>query len=148
MPVRPGPEETLRIGEETVTIRGTEGFDPGAVRAPNPNQPNVFIINGEIVVDQEPLRPGADSGNRVVVVWALARNGDYSFPNDEAIVLLGSAQHPLPPDLRCKLVGAAKKEIACKYKRTARAQWKYKIAVKNDRGGKDPDPLDPWIHQN
>jgi hypothetical protein len=144
--IRVGPEATVRLAGETITVVGSEGFDPGAVTAPNPNAPNVFIVNGQIVVDQEPLRPGAGQGS-VRIVWALARNGGYSFPNDRAIELLPGPDSPLPQGLACGVVGAQKKEFVCKY-RHARGQWKYKMAVVRDDGGPSPVPLDPWIIQN
>jgi hypothetical protein len=49
--------------------------------APNPTAPNVFIVNGKIVVDQEPVRPpGNQQGDPITIYFALEQGGNWVFP--------------------------------------------------------------------
>ncbi len=146
--IRVGPSETVALGKQTFTVPGVDGFDRTSITIPSPNSPNVFVMNNEITVDQEPLRPIANAQGLVLIAWALDKDSTYSFANDNAITLdpnLGST--PPKDGFNCRVIGAKKKMIVCAYSRTATARWKYIVRVKNDQVGVDPTPLDPWIHQ-
>lgn len=141
--VRVGPDQTMDIGGTNVTLMGTEGFRPSAVTTPNPNQPNVFIVGGRIVVDQEPLRPRDESGghpNRILVSWALDYSGNYIFPTDTAITFAGGA-----PAVACRR-GPRNRVIGCVFAKPAvlPAQWKYNITVRNEATGA-VHTLDPSV---
>jgi hypothetical protein len=147
--IRPGPQETIKIGPRSLMLSGLEGFDVGAVTIPDPNAPNVFITgNQRIVVDQEPLRPTrVDADGFVTITWALPRGANYIFPDDSAIALAASTGNPLPTGLTC---GAVKeKSFVCYYKKPEHSQrWKYTIKVKNKTTGTGLETLDPSIYQD
>jgi hypothetical protein len=143
-----GPAQTIKVGKTTLTVSGLEGYNSLAVQTPNPNGPNVFVIDNNIIVDQEPIRPVAIQ-RRVTIVWRLDadQKSTYSFPDDDAIKLQGTLSNPLPSELDCGAVGDKKKAFICTYiKPDAPREWKYKIRLKN-ASGQDPTPLDPWIYQ-
>ncbi len=64
-----------------------QGFDPVVVQTPRPTLPNVFVTNGHLVVDQEPIRlwlRDYDKEKRTVkIAWALAANSDAQWPDPE-----------------------------------------------------------------
>ncbi|MEO8738510.1 MAG: hypothetical protein ABI537_02270 [Casimicrobiaceae bacterium] len=138
--VRVGPERPLDFGTRTVVITGIEGFSASAVTIPDAHQPNVFIIGGRIVVDQEPVRPTRElpGGGAYLVTWALEYMGGYSFPSDTAITFGTGA-----PTVKCRR-GAGDKVIGCVFPKPSSlpVQWKYAITVKNNSTG-DMQTLDP-----
>ena len=143
-----GPPETIKVGKSTLTVSGLDGFNRATVQMPDPNGPNVFVVNNAITIDQEPIRPAASQG-RVTIVWRLDASSDapFSFPDDSAIKLQASTGNPLPGDLDCGAVGAKKKAFICTYsKPEGPRQWKYSVKLKNS-AGQDPTPLDPWVYQ-
>ena len=143
-----GPPETIKVGKSTLTVSGLDGFNRATVQMPDPNGPNVFVVNNAITIDQEPIRPAASQG-RVTIVWRLDASSDapFSFPDDSAIKLQASTGNPLPGDLDCGAVGAKKKAFICTYsKPEGPRQWKYFVKLKNS-AGQDPTPLDPWVYQ-
>jgi hypothetical protein len=147
--VRVGPEQTVKVGAKTLTLVGLDGFNPDVVKPPNPNLPNVFIVNNAIVLDQEPVRPIHNQGI-VIIVWALDKSDSfpYFFADDDAVKLSAGALNPLPSDLSCGVVGERKKSFVCYYtKPEAKRQWKYTIKVKRQAGA-DPTPVDPWVYQD
>lgn len=147
MHIRTGPTETVKVGERTVTVVGTDGFDAAAVNRPRPQAPNVFINAKEkIVADQEPIRPEetTESGT-VTITWALDRDNPYIFPDDTAIEFLretGSA----PPAYACAVLRPRNKVIACTFEKPGTPQrWKYAIKVTNRTTGRPLTTLDPWV---
>ncbi len=141
--VRVGPEQTLDIGGTNVRLVGIEGFRPSAVTMPNPGQPNVFIVNGRIVVDQEPLRPTQELPSnppRILVSWALDYSGNYIFPSDTAIAFAPGA-----PAVTCRR-GPMNRVIGCVFAKPAvlPAQWKYTVTVRNEATGA-VQTLDPSV---
>lgn len=144
-----GPEQTIKVGLATVTVSGLDGYNALAVQAPDPNAPNVFIVNGNVVLGEDPLYP-VHLQNRVVIVWRLdaSDSSPYFFPDDRAIQLHAGVNNPLPADLNCGAFGQKKKSFVCTYARPETPKkWKYSVKVKN-ASGVDPTPLDPWVHQN
>jgi hypothetical protein len=144
-----GPGQTIKLGQKTIAADGLEGFNALVVKPPNPNGPNVFVINNYIVVDQEPVRPNASQG-QVIIIWRLdsSESSPYFFPDDDAIKLQAGDSNPLPSDLACGAVGSKKRAFVCAYTKPESArQWKYRVRVKNG-AGTDPTPLDPWVHQS
>ena len=144
-----GPTQTIKIGKTTLTVSGLDGYNRLAVQPPDPNGPNVFVVNNQITVDQEPVRPSA-VGNRVTIVWRLDASNDakYSFPDDDAIKLHKVTGGDDPPaDIDCGAAGAQKRTFICTYtKPDTPKKWKYWVKVKNSAGS-DPTPLDPWVFQ-
>ncbi len=145
-----GPEQTIKVGQATVTVSGLDGYNALAVQAPDPNAPFVFVINNNIVVGEDPLYPAKTNG-KVVIIWRLdaSDSSPYFFPDDQAIQLHAGTNNPLPDDLECGVFGQKKKSFICNYSapETPPKKWKYSVKVKN-ASGVDPAPLDPWVHQN
>jgi len=145
-----GPEQTIKVGRATVTVSGLDGYNALAVQAPDPNAPFVFVINNNILVNEDPLYPAA-MNRKVVIVWRLdaSDSSPYFFPDDKAIQLHAGTNNPLPDELDCGAVGQKKKSFICTYTlpETRPKNWKYSVKVKNASGA-DPAPLDPWVHQN
>jgi uncharacterized protein YceK len=144
-----GGPQRIEVGKTTVTVSGLEGFNRLAVKAPQVNNPNVFIVDNAIVLDQEPVRP-TDNNGQVVIIWRLDADtaSSYSFP-DDAISIQTTLTNP-PPEAgkpECGAFGPKKRAFVCVYTRphTPR-KWKYTLKVKNSSGA-DPEPLDPWVHQ-
>ncbi|MCU0769163.1 MAG: hypothetical protein MUD07_07205 [Burkholderiaceae bacterium] len=60
--------------ERNPRLPNDDGFDPGLVSRPRPTEPNVLVVGGQLVIDQEPIRiwkRDLAAGNRVVIAWAL-----------------------------------------------------------------------------
>jgi hypothetical protein len=136
--VRVGPEQTINFGGRSITVKGTDGFRLSAVTIPDGNAPNVFVISGRTVIDQEPVRPKEAPPGYFAVLWALDSMGGYSFPSDTAITF-GSGG-PVPT---CKRL-PGNKVIGCLFAKpmTLPASWKYSITINNDATGV-PQTLDP-----
>jgi hypothetical protein len=114
------------------------GYTP-FVGPPNPTAPNVFIVAGEIVVDQEPIRPpGNQQGDPITIYWGLQDSSkNYFFPNN-AIEIQG---HPA----FCSSGSVSDDVFKCQYNRPAPGTpYKYKIRVKQ-RQGPPIHELDPTI---
>ncbi len=137
--VRVGPEQRINLGARSITVKGTDGFRLSAVTVPDGNAPNVFVINGRTVIDQEPVRPKEAPPGYFAVLWSLDYMGVYSFPSDNAITF--GAGGPVPT---CKRLPSAYKVIACVFAKptTLPASWKYSITINNDATGV-PQTLDP-----
>ena len=148
--VRVGPSETITIRGKTLTVDGQGGFDPGTVRKPDPQNPNVFVGGDGIVVDQEPIRPTVVIGGTVYIAWALDSKSDFTWPDANAIQPLNDSSNKppsIPPDNFACAVGKPKKVITCSYDKPAGArQFKYSIRVA-DKDRKEIARLDPWVHQ-
>lgn len=121
--------------------REMEGFDPGVVRPPRPSFPNVFITsNGNIVVDQEPIRIPRGEPQRVKVSWALAAGSPYTFPGNGIGI---DEELRKRYKFECPVTGQGK-VITCTFDRPPSGRpLKYTIRVK-DRNRDLPD-LDPTI---
>lgn len=146
--VRVGPGEPIKVGDNTITMSGLEGFNAAAVRTPDPNYVLVFVNSSAgIVVDQEPVRPLRPSGGTVSITWALDSESGYAFPDDRAITFTPGAENPLPGHFSCAVRLPKRKSITCAYDKPGRPQqWKYAIRVV-DRAGTELARLDPWVQQ-
>jgi hypothetical protein len=119
------------------------GFDPAVVRAPRPTLPNVFVMNGHLVVDQEPIRiNGRDFKDKTVTIaWALAAGTSARWPEADKAITIRNAKGERPADWRCTAATTGK-ILSCSY--TFRpGTYKYTLAAKE--GDKDLPPLDPYI---
>ena len=74
-----------RMGTSSDSLPVLSGFSSLLVQRPVPGNPNVFIFDDIIVINQEPTLPlkGSDRKNRIA--WSLEQNGDYKFPDSAAI---------------------------------------------------------------
>ena len=123
------------------------GFDPALVRAPRPTLPNVFVTNGHLVVDQEPIRIyGRDfKGKTVTIAWALSAGSSARWPEADKAITIRNANGGRPADWRCT-VAKTGKVLSCSYTFGA-GVYKYTLTAKggDKEGDKDPPPLDPYI---
>jgi hypothetical protein len=120
-----------------------QGFDPLVVRTPQPTLPNVFVVKGQLVVDQEPIRlwlSDYDKEKRTVnIAWALAANSDAQWPKpEEAIVFSPPAEKH-----SCEVRGAGRKVVVCTLQYKKLATYKYTLKVISKSG--NPLALDPNI---
>lgn len=118
-----------------------KGFDPVVVRAPHPTLPNVFVLNGQLVVDQEPIRiwlRDYDKERRTVrIAWALAADSETKWPEaKEAIAFVPD------PKASCEVRGAGRKILECTLRYERHAKYKYTLKATD---GKNTLPLDPNI---
>lgn len=110
-----------------------QGFDPVVVRAPRPTMPNVFVANGHLVVDQEPIRlwlRDYDKDKRTVkIAWALAANSETKWPDHREAIAFR-------PELKadCEVRGAGRKILECTLPYERKARYKYTLrAIDGDR---------------
>ncbi len=118
-----------------------QGFDPVAVRTPRPTLPNVFVMNGHLVVDQEPIRlwlRDYDKETRTVkIAWALAANSETKWPDPKVAI-------SFRPELKakCDVRGAGSKVLVCTLPYSPLARYKYTLRAID---GKSTLVLDPEI---
>lgn len=119
-----------------------QGFDPVVVRAPHPKLPNVFVVGGYLVVDQEPIRLWKrdydEKSGTVRIEWALAANSDTQWPTEGAI-----AFSPNPKGHSCVVRGKNMKVLSCTLPYVEHARYKYTLKVVGEKV--KPPPLDPNI---
>jgi hypothetical protein len=137
--------ENTRFGPITISFkRDLGGFDPAHVHVPNGNDTNIHVVNGGLVVDQEPMRPTPGAQQMVTVTWALSKAGNYTFPDDTAIYFKKGTDEP--PVAQCGRHGPSGKFFICQYTSPGPGKaWRYNIRVK-DAGGNELK-LDPWFFQ-
>ena len=127
-----------------------EGFDPRAVRLPQPLFPNVFVTDSDrLVVDQEPIRiDKRDVRNgRVTVQWALAAGSPYTFPSNGIVIGPGSNKdQDKPVEVRCGEPAkfTQQKVFECSF-RAVPGRSKYKYTVNVRQGDKRLEALDPYV---
>lgn len=150
------PRATLQFDNQSFTVSNPNGFDGTLFARPDPHAVKVFITDdGQIVLDQEPVRPTVRQGplgnEFYVVTWALdnsSSSNTYVFPNDSAITFVATTGSSPPPGYRCQLAGPNRKAIWCLYpKRDTPFRWKYSITVSKPDGS-SLTALDPWVYQN
>ncbi len=121
-----------------------KGFDPDAVHAPHPTLPNVFIVNGHLVVDQEPIRiSGKDVGSdkKVRIAWALSARSSARWPDADKAITIRNAKGDKPADWICS-VAKTEKILSCNYSFSP-GTYKYTLSARD--GKLDLPPLDPYI---
>ena len=139
---RVAPTQTVTLGGRNVTIAD---LPVSALARPRPDNVFVFVVNGALVIDQEPVRPTSsqyDPGvQRYRIRWILdadSTNG-YTFPSDDAITFAAGA----PPRLCTRIL--QNKAIVCEYpapQSSQPKQWKYQVTV---TGFGQTPTLDPMI---
>lgn len=114
------------------------GFDIKLFPAPNPVAPLVYVENGYLVVNQEPIRLYRIHypNNRVTLQWQLPAGTNYSWPLSGAVTFKPSPK-PAPTCLtRDKL-------LACSFGFESKAVYKYTLTALDN--GTPLPPLDPVI---
>jgi hypothetical protein len=129
------------ITEPAGRLPNDQGFDPVVVRAPRPTLPNVFVMNGHLVVDQEPIRlwlRDYDKERKTVkIAWALAANSETKWPDAKLAIAFR-------PELKveCEVRGTGSKVLECTLPYRQRATYKYTLRAID---GKSTLVLDPEI---
>lgn len=128
--------------EKTRQVRvGEDGFDPSLVRVPEAVLPNVLVVNGYLVVDQEPIRitrRDVGTDGKVTLSFALPAGSQFRWPPDGAIQI-----QPVPRAWACIVKGAARRILECRYDYEPRGKFSYTLnALEGDR---PLPPLDPTI---
>ena len=104
-------------------------------------RPQVSVVNGRIVVDQESLVFGeALSGIAVKITWQLPKGSNFRFPQD------GIVFDKAGEEIVCKSEGG--QTFACLNRHTKPGRYKYTIKlvpVEPRPDFKAPEPLDPWV---
>jgi hypothetical protein len=118
------------------------GFDPLVVRAPRATLPNVFVANGHLVVDQEPIRlwrSDYDAKEQTVrIAWALAADADVAWPDPREAISFSPE-----PKGKCVVLGAGRKVLECTLAYQRHTTYKYTLRVRGEKI--KPPPLDPNI---
>ncbi len=116
-----------------------KGFDPVVVRAPRPTLPNVFVVNGHLVVDQEPIRlwlSDYDKEKRTVkIAWALAANSDTQWPEPKEAIAFSPE-----PKRHCEVRGASRKVLECTLPYERHARYKYTLKASTGRSAAGTGP--------
>lgn len=118
------------ITDRSGRLPDDKGFDPAAVRAPQSKQPNVFVVKGSLVVDQEPIRLwlrdyDADKDRRTVrIAWALDANSDVQWPDPSVAIVFDPDPKLERP---CEVRGARKKVLVCTLPYRQKATFKYTL---------------------
>jgi hypothetical protein len=105
------------------------------VRKPDPHNPSVSVVSGYIVVDQEPIVVPKGQYD-FSIVWQLAKDSTYSFPDDGIVVARGEDEFKCKPE-------ADKQRFTCVFRNSKPGKYKYTIKVLD--GTKLLEPLDPTI---
>jgi len=118
----------------------------GHDQPPDPANPLVHVVDGKLVVNQEPLR-FKNSQGPVTITWRLPKGGEYHFA-PAAIVLADLVtvddmrkQPPASEVFECR-PGALATEYTCLNRNAAGGRYKYTIAV---RKGSQVIVLDPVV---
>jgi hypothetical protein len=101
----------------------------------DPHNPNVSVVSGYIVVDQEPIVVPKSEKN-FSIVWQLPKYSAYSFPDDGITVARGD------DEFACRRE-SDKQRFACLFKNSKPGKYKYTIKVLD--GASPLEPLDPTI---
>ncbi len=107
--------------------------------------PQVTVVDGKIVVDQETITFAKDQQN-VKITWHLPKDSNYVFPTD-GIVIEGAGagdeflDHQVEPNDKGL-------KFSCKNKHSKPGKYKYTIKVQGPPGVPPLVPLDPYIDNN
>lgn len=122
---------------------------------PDPTAPRVNVVDGAIVVDQEPLIFPRGQGP-VTITWRLPESGPYRFPGQGIAIngqVIRGSLVALPKDVEPEITDCKTSPDGLKYsclnKHTKPGEYKYTINVvrmtaKNER--ELLEPLDPRIN--
>jgi hypothetical protein len=100
---------------------------------PDPHKPGVFVVESQIIVDQDPIV--IPKGDRAAIVWHL-RGSNLQFPENGITIEKAGDQ------FRCAREG--EQTFVCQNVTTRPGHYKYTIRVLE--GGKPLEPLDPFIY--
>ena len=154
--------EMIKIGPFTLGVPPDDGFDVGAtttVKLPDSSLVRVWINpNGQIILDQEPIRPNVDPTLSVKVLWFLpkpASGQGYNFPRcvptNPCSAISFDQSTGSPTNFQCAtLQGSVRRGLYCVYmaaSQTSVDRWKYSLTVL-DPNNQPVTTLDPWISQN
>jgi len=118
------------------------GFD--IVRNPPPTLCNVriYVLDAQIVVDQEPATVRRCGDSRTTITWSLPAGTSYTFPAD-GITFKGT---PVPVKAECAVL-PSRKVFKCSFERPpSGTQYSYTVNVLKD--GVALPPLDPHVLGN
>lgn len=101
----------------------------------DPSNPQVSVVDGKIVVDQETIRFGKDKRN-VKITWQLPPDSKYTFPKDGIVINDAGDEFP---DCHQEQNGL---RFACMNKHSKPGKYKYTIKVE---GSPAVPPLDPVV---
>lgn len=120
-----------------------KGFDPDVVHAPRPMLPNVFVVGGHLVVDQEPIRISRRESRdgKVTIAWALSARSSASWPDKDRAITIRNDKGQAPEDWKCS-VSRTGKVLSCSYV-FAPGAFKYTLHVRD--GSIELPALDPYI---
>lgn len=127
-------------GRDAASEPSEGGFDVRLNPAPLPRYPKVHVVDGYIVVNQEPIRLWLRDYNdkkRVTIAWQLAAGTSYTWPSERGVTF-----RPEPPGLQCLPVSLLK-VVSCSFDFVSKAEYKYTLTVLEN--GKSLPPLDPYI---
>jgi hypothetical protein len=118
------------------------GFD--IERNPPPTLCNVriYVLDAQIVVDQEPATVRRCGESKTTITWSLPAKTSYTFPAD-GITFKGT---PVPVRAECAVL-PSKKVFKCSFER-APTGTRYNYSVKVLKDGVALPTLDPTIFNN
>jgi hypothetical protein len=118
------------------------GFDLVSNPPPTLCSVKVYVLDDQIVVDQEPAAVARCGDSRTTITWALPARTSYTFPTD-GIAFKGT---PAPERADCA-VQPSRKVFKCNFERPPRGtQYSYSVKVMKD--GVALPPLDPHVLGN
>lgn len=102
---------------------------------PNPHNPQVGVLDGYVIVDQEPIVI-KNPNDREPIVWRLPPNSQYTFADDGIVI------HNAGSEFSCN-IEPDKHGFRCINAHSKPGRYKYTVKVLD--GTKPLEPLDPWI---
>lgn len=103
----------------------------------DPSNPQVSVVDGKIVIDQETIRFAKDKQN-VKITWHLPKDSKYTFSKDGIAIKDAGDEFP-----DCQVEPNEKGlKFSCKNKHSKPGKYKYTINVE---GSPTVPPLDPIV---
>lgn len=103
----------------------------------DPRATTVDIVDGHIVVDQEPIYVSTRGAS---IIWRVPNFSSLRFP-DNAVTIANAPEG----EFRCNVAGNGKQYV-CVDRYSKAARYKYTIRLEQD--GRSFEPLDPNIVNN
>lgn len=119
------------------------GFDARWAPVPRPTAPFVYVVDGYLVVNQEPIRLWRRHYNQtdkkvwVSIHWQLPAFTSYTWSTTPSSAI---SFKPEPPGLQCL---TASKLLSCTFNYEPKAEYKYTLTALDN--GKPLPALDPYI---
>jgi hypothetical protein len=110
---------------------------------PDPHAPSVFVVDGKIVVNQDPII--IVKSDYAPIVWQLESEGPFTFPDDGIVITdaPNAKVEDAKDQFKCH-VEQDRRRYTCDNRHTRPASYKYTIKVL-ENGAPIQPPLDPWI---